>query len=72
MDPAHELVPLEGVALLIGVDRFMSEARAITNLIGNGVAAIAVSKMERSFDPAAFDAASRARAGEPLPAAEPG
>lgn len=29
------MVPLEGIALLIGVDRFMSEARAVTNLIGN-------------------------------------
>jgi aerobic C4-dicarboxylate transport protein len=46
----------------------MSEARAITNLIGNGVAAIAVSRMERAFDPAAFDAASRTRAPESITA----
>lgn len=69
---ATRALPLEGLALLLGVDRFMSEARAITNLIGNGVATIAVSKMEGAFDSAAFDAAGRARAGNPLPAAEPG
>ncbi|MFZ9300416.1 MAG: cation:dicarboxylate symporter family transporter [Chitinophagaceae bacterium] len=40
----------EGLALLIGVDRFMSEARAITNFIGNGVATIAISNMENMFD----------------------
>ncbi len=50
-------LPVEGLALLVGVDRFMSEARAITNLIGNGVAAIAISKMEREFDPIQFRAA---------------
>jgi aerobic C4-dicarboxylate transport protein len=50
-------LPIEGLALLIGVDRFMSEARAITNLIGNGVAAIVVSKWEGDFDPARYHAA---------------
>ncbi|MFN5761052.1 MAG: cation:dicarboxylate symporter family transporter [Sphingobacteriales bacterium] len=40
----------EGLALLIGVDRFMSEARAITNFIGNGVATIAISNMENMFE----------------------
>ena len=39
-------VPVEGVALILGVDRFMSEARAITNVIGNGVAAMVVAKWE--------------------------
>ena len=48
---AFPMVPVEGIALLIGVDRFMSEARAITNLIGNGVAAVVVSKMEGEFHP---------------------
>jgi len=43
---AVKVIPVEGLALLIGVDRFMSEARAITNLIGNGVAAIAISRSE--------------------------
>ncbi|MEP6633193.1 MAG: dicarboxylate/amino acid:cation symporter [Luteimonas sp.] len=39
-------VPVEGVALILGVDRFMSEARAITNVIGNGVATMVVAKWE--------------------------
>jgi aerobic C4-dicarboxylate transport protein len=39
-------IPLESVALLLGIDRFMSECRAITNLIGNGVATIAISRWE--------------------------
>lgn len=43
-------LPVEGLALLLGVDRFMSEARAITNLIGNGVATIVIAKMENEFD----------------------
>jgi len=47
---ATNVLPVEGLALLLGVDRFMSEARAITNLIGNGVATVVVSKMENEFD----------------------
>lgn len=47
---ATHVLPVEGLALLLGVDRFMSEARAITNLIGNGVATIVVAKMEKEFD----------------------
>lgn len=43
-------LPVEGVVLLLGVDKFMSEARAITNLIGNGVATIVISKWENDFD----------------------
>ena len=39
-------IPIESLALLVGVDRFMSECRAITNLIGNGVATIVVSRWE--------------------------
>ncbi len=43
-------VPVAGLALLIGVDRFMSEARALTNLCGNAVAMIVVAMWEGSFD----------------------
>ena len=43
-------IPVAGLALLLGVDRFMSEARAITNLIGNGIAAVAVSRWEGELD----------------------
>lgn len=53
---AFPMIPVEGIALLLGVDRFMSEARAITNLIGNGVATVVVSKMENEFHPPADQA----------------
>lgn len=43
-------VPIEGLALILGIDRFMSEARAITNIIGNGVATLAISKWEKELD----------------------
>lgn len=45
-----KVIPIEGVAILLGVDRFMSEARAITNMIGNGIACIVVAKSENAFD----------------------
>ncbi|WP_066299207.1 C4-dicarboxylate transporter DctP [Bacillus sp. FJAT-29937] len=47
---AMQIIPVEGLALLLGVDRFMSEGRAITNLIGNGIATIAIAKSEKEFD----------------------
>jgi aerobic C4-dicarboxylate transport protein len=43
-------VPVAGLALILGIDRFMSEARAITNFIGNGVATIVVSRWEGELD----------------------
>ena len=49
---AMRVVPIEGVALLLGVDRFMSEARAITNLIGNGAATLVIARSENAFDEA--------------------
>lgn len=45
-----ESVPVAGIALLVGVDRFMSEARALTNLIGNGVATVVISNWEKETD----------------------
>lgn len=42
-------IPVEGLAFLLGVDKFMSEARAITNFIGNGVATIVIAKSENEF-----------------------
>jgi aerobic C4-dicarboxylate transport protein len=47
---AINVIPIEGLALLLGVDRFMSEARAITNFIGNGVATVFLSNQEKAFD----------------------
>lgn len=43
-------VPVEGLALILGIDRFMSEARALTNTIGNGVAAVVISRWENELD----------------------
>ena len=47
---AVKVIPVEGLVLLLGVDRFMSEARAITNFIGNGVATVVLANHENSFD----------------------
>ena len=47
---AVNVIPIEGLALLLGVDRFMSEARALTNFIGNGVATIVISNSEKMFN----------------------
>jgi aerobic C4-dicarboxylate transport protein len=47
---AIKVIPIEGLALLLGVDRFMSEARSITNFIGNGVATVWLANNEKEFD----------------------
>jgi aerobic C4-dicarboxylate transport protein len=54
---ALHVIPVEGLALLLGVDRFMSEARAIVNLIGNGIATVVIAKSENEFDENAYRAA---------------
>ena len=54
---AVKVIPIEGLALLLGVDRFMSEARAITNFIGNGVATIFLANNEKEFNREQMDAA---------------
>ncbi len=43
-------IPVAGLALILGVDRFMSEARSLTNFVGNGVAAVVVSRWENELD----------------------
>jgi aerobic C4-dicarboxylate transport protein len=43
-------IPVAGMVLILGIDKFMSECRALTNIIGNGVAAIVVSKWEGELD----------------------
>ena len=43
-------IPLVGLVLLLGIDRFLNEARAVTNLIGNGIGTIAIAKWDKSFD----------------------
>jgi aerobic C4-dicarboxylate transport protein len=49
---ATQILPVEGLALLLGVDRFMSEARSLTNLIGNVAATIVIAKSEGEFNDA--------------------
>jgi aerobic C4-dicarboxylate transport protein len=48
---AIQRIPVEGLAFLLAVDKFMSEARAITNIIGNGVATLVIAKSEGEFHP---------------------
>lgn len=59
-------VPVAGMALILGVDRFMSECRALTNFIGNAVATIVVARWEKGLDREALD---RALSGAPGPVA---
>jgi aerobic C4-dicarboxylate transport protein len=47
---AMKILPVEGLAMLVGVDRFMSEARAITNMIGNTVATVVIARSENAVD----------------------
>ena len=70
-------IPIAGMALILGIDRFMSEARALTNIIGNAVATVVVSRSENELD---MDRMKLALAGEirdelpanarPVPAAD--
>ncbi len=61
---ALKVIPVESIAILLGVDRFMSEARAITNLIGNGVAAVVIAKSEKEFDQEAYERATDPKTGD--------
>ncbi|WP_020606538.1 cation:dicarboxylate symporter family transporter [Spirosoma spitsbergense] len=65
---AVRVIPIEGLALLLGVDRFMSEARSITNFIGNGVATIFLANNEKAFDRAKME---QAFSGEFPPLTDP-
>ena len=49
-------IPVAGLALILGIDRFMSEARALTNLIGNGVATVVAAKWKNELDMKQLDA----------------
>jgi aerobic C4-dicarboxylate transport protein len=52
-------IPIQALAVLIGIDRFMSECRALTNLVGNGVATLVVARWEKALDVAALRAELR-------------
>ena len=55
-------LPIEGMALILGVDRFMSECRSLTNFIGNAVATIVVSRWEGRLDTDRLNAALHGKA----------
>jgi aerobic C4-dicarboxylate transport protein len=59
--PVTGHIPVAGLALLLGIDRFMSEARALTNLVGNGVATLAISRWENDLDDEKLTAAGLRR-----------
>jgi aerobic C4-dicarboxylate transport protein len=65
-------VPVAGLALILGIDRFMSEARALTNLVGNGVATVVVAKWCRAVDESKLNAQLDTPSGELKPAVPPG
>ncbi|MCW1431837.1 dicarboxylate/amino acid:cation symporter [Novosphingobium sp. JCM 18896] len=62
-------VPVAGMALILGVDRFMSECRSLTNFIGNAVATVVVSRWEGTLDRARLEAALGGEAEPDAPAA---
>jgi len=64
---AMPTLPVAGLSLLVGIDRFMSEARAVTNLIGNALAAVVVAKWEGDLD---IPRMTRVLNGETVPDAE--
>ncbi|MGF6920041.1 C4-dicarboxylate transporter DctA [Paraburkholderia sp. 40] len=68
-------IPVEGLVLLLGVDRFLNEARAVTNLIGNGVATVVVARWEGQLDRnlarAVLDRDNTPHFHTPVPAAQP-
>jgi aerobic C4-dicarboxylate transport protein len=54
-------IPVESLAILVGIDRFMSECRALTNLVGNGVATVVISRWEKEVTPAQLQERLRPR-----------
>jgi len=50
-------IPIQSLAILLGIDKFMSECRALTNLVGNGVATIVISRWEGELDTAKLEVA---------------
>ena len=61
-------IPIAGMALILGIDRFMSEARALTNIIGNAVATVVVSRSENELDMAQMQRALNGEVRDTLPA----
>jgi aerobic C4-dicarboxylate transport protein len=68
---AFPSIPIQSLALLVGIDRFMSECRALTNLVGNAVATVVVSRWEREVSAAHVRAALAHDRSQPPPDAPP-
>lgn len=67
-----DTVPVAGLVLLLGVDRFMNEARAVVNLIGNAVATLAIAKWDKAYDVSkTHELIALQRAGKPMPVVLP-
>ena len=64
-------IPVAGLALILGIDRFMSEARSITNFIGNGVATVVVSRWEGELDMAKLEEELKSGRTQAIPEAPP-
>jgi aerobic C4-dicarboxylate transport protein len=62
-------IPVEGMVLILGVDWFMAQCRAMTNMVGNGVATIVVARWENEFDAVRANAVLNGEVKEPVPAA---
>ncbi|MGE8620542.1 MAG: cation:dicarboxylate symporter family transporter, partial [Achromobacter spanius] len=63
-------VPIAGMTLILGVDRFMSECRALTNLVGNATAAVVVARWEGELDQEQLHAALEGQLAPVVPASE--
>ncbi len=64
-------IPVAGMALILGIDRFMSELRALVNVIGNGVAAVVLAHWEGELDHERMRAVLRGRSPAPALAGDP-
>ncbi|MGB6200882.1 MAG: C4-dicarboxylate transporter DctA [Candidatus Acidiferrales bacterium] len=64
-------IPVAGLVLLLGADSFLNQARAVTNLIGNGIATVAIARWEGTFDESAADRALAGAAPAPIADQEP-
>jgi aerobic C4-dicarboxylate transport protein len=64
-------LPVAGLALILGIDRFMSEARSLTNVIGNGVATLVVAKWTGELDVAKMNRELNGTTPEGMPRLEP-
>ncbi|MNI81003.1 C4-dicarboxylate transport protein [compost metagenome] len=63
-------MPIAGMTLILGVDRFMSECRALTNLVGNATAAVVVARWEGELDQEQLHAALEGQLAPVVPASE--